>query len=348
MSICPACDASLQKAHQAGSPWDYCSAVQCADIANYLHTYCYCQGQFSVYPFVQNGVCMNSGTGTLVPIAMNNCYCCCGCTSAGTPIAVSANGVKAAHEFNINDQVLVAKDASLKTWLQKPVLFSSGIGAQGQTRLITIHFGDQKTGAGITPQSFVSETVTLSQAESFYKILSKAPNNFIDENGFVNLDMLNKTGAETFSMLLSLSADEAEQIYQVLKADPNYLLATTAQPFLMKDGSLKQAEKLVPGRDLLMRKDGSTVPIISVNALLYEKSVHQIATTTEKATSLDGHLLLANGIVIGDYATQISMSIENSPIADKYRNDPAVGTKEYNLANTQLMITPTGAHIKTE
>lgn len=347
MSNCPACDASLEKAHQAGAQWGYCDPPMCIDNDGpYTHPFCYCQGQFSVYPYVQNGVCMN-GPGTLVPILSGEtpCFCCCECYGPGTPVAVSATDVKAVHEFNINDHVWVASDANLKTWSQKLVLFSSGTGNQGKNKLIRIHFGDQRTGARITPESLVLKSVTQQQAGVYYRILSAAPNNFIDKDGFVNLEILRNAGAGVFAMLLATTAEVAEKIYTILSLDPNYLLVTGNQPFLMKDGSLKQAGKLVPGKDVLVRANGNATPIISLDAVMYEKGVHHIATSTEKATSLDEHLLLANGVVMGDYAVQISMSDQNSPIEDKYRNDPALGTEAYNEANTHLLTTAAGARV---
>lgn len=347
MSNCPECDASLKKAQQGGEPWGYCSEVHCNNATNYIQQFCNCQGQFSGPPFIQNGVCINS-PGSLVPIASLGCFCCCGCSLSGTRIAVSKTEFKSVNDFNINDMVWVAKDASLKTWVQKPVLFSSGTGSIGKNVFLKIYFGDQETGTLVTPQSFVSKSVTLQQAKDYYKILSTPPNDFISKGGAINLRIVHQASADVIAELLAVSIEVAQSIYFILSTDPDYIIVTTLQPLLMKDGSLKQAEKLVPGKDTLVSKNGSTIPVTSIETSLLVKGVHHISTSIEKASSLEGHLLLANGIVIGDYATQIALSIENSAIEDKYKNDPTFGTKEYNEANIHLVTALSMARVKTE
>lgn len=265
-----------------------------------------------------------------------------------TSIATSKDDVKSAHDFNMHDMVWVAKDASLKKWIQKPVLFSSGTGANTENKLIKIYFGDQNPKFSIAAKSFVSESVTPQQADAYYKILSTPPNNFIGKGGVVNQAMVSKAGVFAISELLALQPMEAGRIYSILNPDQKHLLVTGSQPFLMKDGTLKQAHKLVPGKDELVCADGSTTPLISLEIGLFKKSVHHIATSAEKAISLDEHLLLANGIVIGDYATQIGMTTLNSSIEDKYKDHPSLGTKAYNEANTHLDTTALGAFTRTK
>jgi hypothetical protein len=347
MSNCLECDANLQKVHDAGSTWNFCSALHCQDLANYNHDFCNCLGQFSHYPYMQNGICMN-GPGSLIPIADMACYCCCNCIVADTSIATSKDEVKISHDFNINDMVWVAKDASLKKWMQKPVLFSSGTGANTENRLIKIYFGDRSAGIRVTQKSFVSELVTPKQSGNYYKILSTVPNNFIGKGGLVDQAMVSNADIAAFCELLGVDKSEAGRIYNILNPDSKKLLVPPGQPFLMGDGSLKQADKLVPGKDMLVGEDGSAIPVLSVEAGLFKKGVHHIATSAEKATSLDGHLLLANGVVIGDYATQIGMTTKNSSLEDKYRDHPALGSKEYNEVNTHLMTTSSGAFHKME
>ncbi|AOM78412.1 hypothetical protein [Pedobacter steynii] len=341
MSNWPECDAALAASQASGDPWGYCTVIHCDDTISYGHQFCNCTGQFERLKV--NGVCPN-GIGSLIPIADPGCYCCCSCFAYGTPIAVSESVTKAVQDFVINDPVWVATDASLKKWVQKPVLFSSGTGAHGKNRLIKIHFGDQKTGITVRPEDFVSKFVTRAQADAYFKILSTPPNNFIGIDGLVNLMMVRNANSDVISKLLAVPAVVGERIFHILNADSSYLLVTGIQPFLMKDGTLKQAQKLVPGKDVLLLEDGSTTPIVSLEVGMFEKGVHHIATSTERATSLDGHLLLANGIVVGDYSTQISLTSKNGLLNDAHVDAPVFGTKAYSEANTHLSTTPFGAY----
>lgn len=350
MSNCPQCDENLKKAHDAGSTWNFCTDPNaCNDTNYYLHSFCTCTGQFNQYPYVQNGKCMN-GPGTLIPVisGTGGCYCCCFCYTYGMRVAVTNTTAKATQDLNVNDTVLVAKDSSLKTWTEEPVLFSSGTGADAGNSFINIHFGDRSTGLHLSPQFFVSEDVTLEQAEAYYTILSTPPNNFIGADGVVNLTMVTRATSSIMEQLLMASAAVANRIFAILSTDPNYLLVPRVQPLLMQDGSLKQAEKLVPGKDFLVDKDGNHVPILSLEEITQEKGVHHVATSTDAATSLDGHLLQTNGIVTGDYATLIAMTTPGNPLEDKYRTDPAFGSEAYRKANPQLLITDTGAYVKSQ
>lgn len=345
MSDCSQCTENLNRAHQSGSPWNMCPDEHCDETIAIIHDYCHCQGPFSGFPYVQNGLC-TTGPGTLIPIASKSCYCCCDCTGNGMSIATSDHDARAIQEFNVNDLVWVAKDSSLKIWVQKPVLFSSGTGDQSENKLFSVHFDDHKTRRHITAKSFVSQAVTQQQADAYYKILSTPPNEFINKNGRVNLAVIRQTNPVIISELLSVPEDVATQIFITLSSGSNHLLVPGAQPFLMKDGTLKQAEKLIPGKDVLLHQDGSTSPVISLEAGIYKRGIHHLATSVEKATSLEDHLLLLNGIVIGDYAAQIAMSAQNSPIKDHYKDDPALGSKAYNQANSNLVTTALSAHIK--
>lgn len=341
MSDWPACDAALQQSQESGDPWGYCTGIHCDEVQNYNHQYCNCTGQFSHLKV--NGVCP-FGNGSLVPIGNPGCYCCCSCFAYDTPIAVTDNTFKAIQDFVINDPVLVAEGADLNSWVQKPVLFSSGTGALGSNKLIKIHFGDQTKGVTVTPESFVSQFVDKNQSLNFYNILSTDPNNYIDVNGLVNLQMVKNANVFAFSRLLGTSTAVAQGIYDILNSDTNYLLVTAIQPFLMKDGTLKQAQKLVPGKDELVLADGSTTPLISLEVGMFKRGVHHIATTTAPAESLEGHLILTNGIVSGDYALQISLESEEGAVEDAHKDAPTFGTREYIEQHTHLTGTAFSAY----
>lgn len=151
-----------------------------------------------------------------------------------TSIKTSNGALKAIQDFILSDLIWVAETPELTSWVQKPVLFSSGTGPGGKSQFINVGFGAYGT-------------------------------------------------------------------------DLKYILVSLAQPFLMPDKSLKQAQKLVPGKDLLVMEDGTTCPILLVEVGVFNKGAHHVATSLQPAGNLNGHLMLANGVVIGDYATMLNM-----------------------------------------
>lgn len=333
MSRWPECDASLQRAHDEGDPWNYCSQDHCDEVVNYNHQFCNCSGQFNRYPYVRDGICMN-GVGTLVPISKPGCYCCCSCLAYDTPVSVSATEVKPVQDFVIGNMMLVATDASLKSWVQKPVKFSSGTGPNGVNKFIKIVYGDLSAGVVVIPELFTSRWVGKEAAQTIYNTLSAAPNNLIGQDGVVNLGEVLKTDPESLAALLDVRIEVAERIYDIISKNPNYILVTGIQPFLLKDRTLKQAKKLIPGSDELVLADGSTTPILSLEVGMFSRGVHHISTSNEAAESLDNHLMIANGIVVGDYSTQLALA--SGVITDSYAEQPAFGTKEYSEKNAHL------------
>ena len=75
------------------------------------------------------------------------------------------------------------------------------------------------------------------------------------------------------------------------------------QPFLLPDRTLRRAGELVPGVDSLVEADGTPALVLAVEEAP-EGEAHHLATSRAPATSVDGHLVLANGVVAGDYALQ--------------------------------------------
>jgi hypothetical protein len=91
--------------------------------------------------------------------------------------------------------------------------------------------------------------------------------------------------------------------------DPHELETVVADPdqlFLVEDGRLKRASRLVAGQDRLTRPDGSRVGILDLNAVDQVGPRHRIATSDGPAVDWAGHLIVVNGIVCGDYALQIA------------------------------------------
>ncbi len=180
-----------------------------------------------------------------------------------TPVASDAGTYKGVEQFAVGDLVYVADDASLSSFSQKQVRFSSGTGPGGHNVMVKVSYG--------------------------------AP------------------GAE------------------------DSLVVTRNQVFLLADKTLKQAVALVPGIDRLLRHDGTTVtavPIHSLQVVVSTLGVHHIATSQAPAQDPAGHLILAKGIVCGDYSLQVGFAAGNR--AANIEAPPEFGTKEYFEKYTHL------------
>lgn len=100
-----------------------------------------------------------------------------------------------------------------------------------------------------------------------------------------------------------------------------HLLCTGDQVFLQGDGRLKRANQLTV-LDKLVDPNGNPVDIVAVKLVEFSGGVHHIATGRYSG-EVNGHLLLAGGVVAGDYALQ------NAPIDELMVDAPVIGTKEY-------------------
>ncbi|QNR24555.1 Tc toxin subunit A-related protein [Croceimicrobium hydrocarbonivorans] len=69
--------------------------------------------------------------------------------------------------------------------------------------------------------AFVSASITKSQSEAFYSILSTSPNNYINPNGTVNASLVDSATKFSMARLLNISNDEADNVITVLKAAEN-------------------------------------------------------------------------------------------------------------------------------
>lgn len=104
-------------------------------------------------------------------------------------------------------------------------------------------------------------------------------------------------------------------IYYQLPEGVSSLVVTADHVFLLANGKLQRAEFLVPGESELISADGAPVPVLAIEVGGWYGGVHHIATSQDPATSVDGHLLNAKGIVSGDWALQIA-DIEGGAIVD--------------------------------
>jgi hypothetical protein len=125
------------------------------------------------------------------------------------------------------------------------------------------------------------------------------------------------------------------------------MVCTPDQVFLLKSGKLTTAEKLRVG-DQLVDKDGNPVPVRTVAIGHYRGGVHHIGTKSSADKSVDGHLLLASGVVAGDYFLQLTFSqLPDHVKAEDHDARPALGTPEYDAVHGESRTNATllfGAH----
>lgn len=82
-----------------------------------------------------------------------------------------------------------------------------------------------------------------------------------------------------------------------------FLLVTWDQSFLTPSNAFKKARHLIPGKDVLVTENGNTCPVLSSHELLVDTKIRDIATS-KRPGEYSGQLIIANGIVTGDYMTR--------------------------------------------
>ncbi|SHG30194.1 hypothetical protein [Flavobacterium defluvii] len=96
------------------------------------------------------------------------------------------------------------------------------------------------------------------------------------------------------------------------------IICTTDQVYLLSNGKYTTAGKLRPGLQLV-EKDGNPIDITMVSIGNYRGGVHNIATDAPINNNPDGHLIVSNGVIAGDYVLQIHF--RNMPDSIKYDNE---------------------------
>lgn len=86
--------------------------------------------------------------------------------------------------------------------------------------------------------------------------------------------------------------------------DYKEIICDGAQLFLLINGKYIQAGRLIPGEHKLVDKDGNPVGIEMVQAGSYHGGIHDISTDVQ-GHNPDGHLLLAQGVIMGDFTLQV-------------------------------------------
>ena len=116
------------------------------------------------------------------------------------------------------------------------------------------------------------------------------------------------------------------------------IIVTPDHLFLMPNGKLKRANRLVPGVDFLVSAEGVPVEINEVSLGEYRGGVHHIATDKEFSGEISGHLLISEGIVSGDFNLQIhAAALKEAFFVDDHDELPTIGQPEYEQANTELL-----------
>jgi hypothetical protein len=145
-----------------GTPCDdiFCQE-QIGPIWQYIHAYCTCQPPYEngCHPNRTPGCCVTSQSP--IPVLDKNCYCCCSNMMDDVAVAYNATSYKPITDFRVGDPVYVASDASLRTWSQRPVLFSSGAGALGD---------DQNMFRVLYGSSEHNDALVVSRAQPFMTV----------------------------------------------------------------------------------------------------------------------------------------------------------------------------------
>jgi hypothetical protein len=136
----------------------------------------------------------------------------------------------------------------------------------------------------------------------------------------------------------------------VFEADgrAEYLVVNRSQLFLTSERKLKPAAALVPGADSLVGADGEPRRLLSLEAGQFDQPLHHLATSAGAARSPARHLLLAKGVVCGDWALQIGLhgsDTDRLELVEGHAELPQLGTPEYREANPGVEHTEFGASL---
>lgn len=96
--------------------------------------------------------------------------------------------------------------------------------------------------------------------------------------------------------------------------------------FLLSTGKFITAERLQPG-DELVDKNGKPLPILTASIGQYEGGLHHIAANVEFDGSVDGHMIIAAGVVSGDYTLQVNFDkLSDDMIESGWEERTIIGT----------------------
>lgn len=120
----------------------------------------------------------------------------------------------------------------------------------------------------------------------------------------------------SFSSGTGASSQQSTMVY-IHFGDNDIMIVTPDQLFMLSDRKLKRADRLIAGKDNLVDQNGKPVAINNIAIGRYKGGIHHISTSLNYNGSPDGHLLLAEGVVIGDFTLQINARELDEYMADR-------------------------------
>lgn len=112
------------------------------------------------------------------------------------------------------------------------------------------------------------------------------------------------------------------------------LIASEDQLLLMPDGTVRQAGS-ISTKDSLVMVDGSSIPVLDVKIANWYGGVHHITINKEYHGDINGHLINANGFVVGDFTLQLNPKV----LGDRFVEAPMIGSEEYDKIHAGERIT---------
>lgn len=127
---------------------------------------------------------------------------------------------------------------------------------------------------------------------------------------------------------------------------PEKVVASRNQLFMVEGFKLKRASRLVPKHDKLVRPDGTTAMVHDLTSGRFSGGVHQISTSPKIAIDWSGHLMVANGVVCGDYSLQLTDLDSANPdmLVEGHADLPEFGTRLYAERHAHLFADTLRAH----
>lgn len=108
---------------------------------------------------------------------------------------------------------------------------------------------------------------------------------------------------------ISFSASNQDQsnkmVYMTLhRNDTPHLICNSNLPFLLPNGKYTRADKLFSGQEIV-DKNGKSLKIENLSIKKHKGELHQISTNIKWDNTPNGHLLLVNDVVVGDFILQV-------------------------------------------
>lgn len=137
-----------------------------------------------------------------------------------------------------------------------------------------------------------------------------------------------KTVNVSFSSGTGPDGHQSAMIF-IQHGDSATTIVTPDHIFLLSTGKLKRADRLVPGLDFLTDANGKAVQINEISVGEYQGGVHHISTEINFDGTLNGHMLVSDGVVSGDFDLQIHADALKEYFEEDHEILPKVGSEAY-------------------